>query len=679
MKYVLWLSAIFSFIILKPTFFPFITGENFFFRTCIVVFSFLFAMSFVILKSFREEVTKKVKIVYKNPIFIASTIFVLFSIISTIFALNKFNAFWGTVERAEGLVGLVYIYSFFIFSLFIFNRKDWNTYFKIVISITSIILIRQFYQFVVGIYRPGSFLDNPTFLSGYLIFSIFSSIFILSEKRNNFWKYFSILIIFLSILGIFLTGTRGALLGVVLGFISLLILFIFKGKKNRIGKFNLRKISVVILVIFCLFSSVFILTRHSDIWKGIPGLQRVANIGSSDTTTQTRLITAEIGIKAMNPKEIGIRNLLFGFGFESYGSLYLKYFNTNQFDYEIRWFDRSHNKFVDVFVMCGLLGLITYLSLYYFLVRQVIKKKELSFENSAILFFTISIFVHLFFVFDHIGTIVALYSVMSLAIYLSDLENSNLKQIVNTRQDLVLYKVLPCVFISLSLFLIYIFIRNDLTSYLQMRNYKMIKANSDKAFVLDNIENVFYPFTPAQMNIREDFIDFVENYKDDSDFSKFSSLAISKAEEYSNRNIEDARFLVYLAKGYSSYGKDMRDSSLLKKGEDVFRKILIINSERPDVNYGLGLNLYYQQRYSESLIYFEKSFDNSHNFYDKNKKDAEIVYINLMKYFYRDSNKADFVKVLERLVYEGYSGGAPISKILEFVKRYNILPTINFQ
>ena len=334
-KVCLWAVPFTPFMVDNFAFFPFNTGENLFARGLITLVSILFLIYFLSERKFRGGVVDKVKIVIRNPLFISVLSFVFIFIISTIFAINKYNAFWGTIERTEGLVGIIYFFSFFIFSLFIFEKKDWMNFFKLGLLIAFVFVFKEIIQSLNGAGRATSFLDNPTFLAGYLLFSIFCSFAVWGEVKNKFWQYFSVCIFILSIIGIFLAQTRGTLVGLVIASVCIFIYAFIKGKDVSLGKFNLRKTSIIILCSIFAFSAIFIATRKSEIWQKIPILGRVAVISGTDSTTQTRLISDQLSLRAVNPKTNGFKKFLIGWGPENFSLAYGQYFNPKQFDYEV--------------------------------------------------------------------------------------------------------------------------------------------------------------------------------------------------------------------------------------------------------------------------------------------------------------------------------------------------------
>lgn len=679
-KSLLFLVALTPLFIDKLVFIPSISAKNIFFRTIIIIVSILFTIGVIFFSNFRNEIIQKIKTFFKNPLFISIFTFILLIGVSTIFAFDKYVALWGTLERGEGLSFMIYAFSFLSFLLIFFEKKDYINLFKLNLFVTAIVLIKEFIQFFsLSVSRPDSFFGNPTFLAGYLIFSIMFSIILLSLENKRFWKYFSIIILVLSILGVFLTQTRGTILGVSVGLFISLIYAIIKGKNINYGKINLRKISIIILCLIISFSVIFFTTRKNEIWQRVPGLSRIALIDIKDSTTNTRLITQRLSLKAIDPKINGYKNLFIGYGQDNFSYAYGKYFDPIQFEDEMIWFDRAHNKFLDVLVMNGILGLISYLSIFIISFIYIFKKKEFSLLTLGITFGITAYLIHLFFIFDQITTYVPLFILFAFIIYMNSLNldiknNPKLKKC----EDYIWGMIILFIFIIFSIF---IYFRNDITAYIQMRKFTSLLKERDISTIFKNIDDTLYPMTTAQFNIRKGLFTIAENNinKNNKEVINFSNISLSKGDEYLVNNPLDFVFRLYLANNYTINGRKMKDNDLLVKGESHLRKVVDYTPYRPDVNYMLAINLYFQKKYDEAFIYFEKSFDLSDDYCIRNRDAAEKMYTYFIKYFYQTRNKDDFIKTANRLNTINYSDMNILNKIIEYIEKNGTWPNVSFQ
>lgn len=686
MKLCLLILSFAPLIVDNSVFAPYVSGESIFIRGVLVIVSILFTIFFFYKKEFRNGVVEKVKKIIKNPLFLSISAFIFITMVSTIFAVDKYGAFWGSLERAEGLVGLISFFSFFVFSLLIFEKKDWLIFFKLILLVTIALVIKEFIQYWGGLTRPNSFTYNPTFLAGYLLFSIFSSIIVFKEliKNNGLmekcWKYLSIITIILSIIGIFLTQTRGSILGLAIGFTSVFIYGGVLGKGISYKKFNLRKISIIILCCIFAFGAFFMITRTSEFWQNVPGISRVAVISSEDTSTQTRLLMPKLSIDAINPVNNGLKKFLIGWGPENFSLAYQRFLNPLQFKYENSWFDRAHNKLLDVLVMNGILGLVAYLTLWFFFFKFIFKRKEFSLINVGLLFIGISFLVHLLFIFDHITTYIPFFAILAFTAYLAIDDRTEIKSEKNNKYINIIKIITGIFFCILTLFLCFVFFRGDVPSYVNMKEYLSLKKENNPELMLSKVDRIFTPFTVAQANIRNDFLLTYGSNTDMKNASliKLNEIAVSKEEEFINKRPFDSQSLVYLANVYSGEGKNLKDQSLLEKGEGYFRKVVTLAPNRPDSNYGLALNLYYQMKFGESFIYFEKALDLDSIFFAKDIERINSIYFSFIQYFYALKDQDNFIKATARLKENNYAGSAVLEQIIEFINKTNTWPVVNF-
>lgn len=709
MKICLWLLAFVPLIVDNSVFYPETSGKNLLIQISLVLFGVLFSSYFIYERNFREETLEKTKRYFKNPLVISIFCFLFIFIVSTIFAGDKYGAFWGNIERAEGLVNMIFLFIFFIFSLLIFERKDWLCFFKLSLFTAGILLFKEFADVVNGLKRSGSFIGNPTFLAGYLLFSICSA-FIVFTSTIKFgavkahvvslsqisWRFFSAVIIALSIIGIFVTETRGTILGLGSGIVAVLTYCVFNGKDIICKRLNLRKVSVILLCSIIILSLFFIFTRKSEMWQKIPGLSRVAKteIGLQGDSAISRLFTIETSLRAVNPITNGWVKALIGWGPDNFIIAYSKYYDANQYKYETKWFDRAHNKLLDVLVMNGLLGLIAYLSIWLFFFWLIFKKSILlSFEevknhflyNLGFLFFGVSFIVHLLFIFDHISTSLPFFAIFSFIVYLS-IENMATKESKMTYTNLKFKNsgIVPLgiFLVSVSVFLGFIFLKNTLPAYFQMRSYFQLIKDPVPLVIKNNLDPILAPFTNAQMDIRRVLLlvsSDIYNKKVDKDSVNLLDKAFKDGEYYIDKRPLDFRFLSSLADVYSHIGQSSNNNEYLKKGEALYMKMLNYAPNRPDVIYGLAINLLLQQKFIEAFDYFEKSFSSDQFISDKNRNQFEVVYTRLIKYFYNLRDKDNFIKTANRLKKNNYIDSDSLDQIIIYLEKNKIWPKVNFE
>ncbi len=690
-KLCLYLLAFVPLIVDQKVFFPYTSGKSIFIQTLLLLAGILLLINFFYSKSFREEIIEKVIRYIKNPLVLSITAFIFIFIISTIFAVDKYSAFWGDLSRAEGLSGLMFFFSFFVFSLLVFEKRDWLWFFKLSLFTSLILLGKEFIEFFSGISRPGSFTGNPTFLAGYLLFSITSALVVLGEVKNIFYKYFSVFIIIFSILGLFLTQTRGTILGFGLGFLVILIYCVIKGREINFKKLNLRKASIGLLLVGIIFSGVFLFTRQNSIWQKVPGLARVAVIGtgeSEDISTPVRFYLYKSSLRAVNPIQNGWKKFLIGWGPDNFIIAESQNYDPGLYNVEADWHDRAHNKFLDTLVMNGILGLLAYLAIWFMFFRFLFKKSTRTegfrVTNLVLLFFGISYLLHLFFVFDTPSTSIPFFFILAFAVVfqgeaLSDskkglaLPSSELKEKAAILSGTFL--------VILVLFICFVYFKNTLSSYVQMRNYTALTQNPYSNTFESKIDSVFKSNTPAQMNIRKYFLaltnDLYNKNKDEISLNLLKK-AIVKADEYVAIRPTDFKFQTSLADLYTKKGNTLKNLEYLKRGEELLKNILAFAPNRVDMIHLLSHNLLYQERFLEALNMYESSFFGDLDVIPQDRLQFEEIYTNLFKYFYEQNDKENFIKVANRLKENNYSDSASLDKILDYLDKTGRWPVVNF-
>jgi len=694
-KLCLWLLAFIPLIVDPNVFFPYTSGKNLMIESSLVLAGILILINFLYSNGFREEIMGKAIKYLKQPIVISILVFFSFFIISTIFAVDKYSAFWGSLARAEGLAGLCFYFSFLVFSLLTFEKQDWLWFFKFSLFVSLILLGKEFVEFFHnGIARPGSFAGNPTFLAGYLLFSIISSLIVISNEVNSLaWKGVSLVTIILSILGIFITQTRGTILGLALGIVVVLIYSAFKGKDVNYKIFNLRKVAIILLTIGIIFSGAFAITRKNEVWQKVPGLSRLAVTHTGDEedlSTQVRLFVYQSALQSVNPMQGNMNRLITGWGPENFLLVDSKYYNPKLYQYETVWHDRAHNKFLDVLVMNGIFGLLAYLAIWFTFFKSILKgpvqtcfKCGFPLTNLALLSFGTTFLTHLMFVFDQISTSISFFAILAFTAHLASASTTEESKRALIRSEMKERgKILAGTFlVVLTVFLAFIYFKSTLPGYFQMHQYTVLIENAKAKSFEKDIDFVFAPFTLPQMNIRRNFLEVTNKlYNKNSDEINLRLLkkAIFRAEEYLTARPGNFQFMTTLADLYSRKGNSLKDMEYLKKGEELLRQVLFFAPNRPDINLKLALNLLYQEKFMEAFAQCETIFRSSLTVVAQDQDNFEGIYTSLVKYFYEQKDKANFIKVANRLKANNYSDSASLDKILDYLNTTGTWPRVDF-
>ncbi len=355
-----------------------------------------------------------------NPAYIPKKSILLFSviffdailIIASIFGVNFYRSFFGDMARGEGIILYLHLLVFFIILLGLFRKKeDWLWLFRATViasGLSSLAALLQqgklasFYGMDLAGARLSGTLSNPDLFGSYLVLSIFLTFFLLVSERKKNWKAFWIFLIVLNFYTLISSGTRAAWIGFAFGIISIYVLN-YRNLKYKTKIFSLLAILAVSVLI--LFFPLLIEKVNLEDSSFSRRILSIYNIEISD-----RLNLWEISFRAFKDKPI------LGWGFESFSFVSDKYFKTG---YTIgTYFDRPHNKVMEILASGGIIGLAGYFLIFFILFYLILKYSKLwnGYNNkpgilfgSIIFGFFVSGFIQNIFCFDHIGTYILFF------------------------------------------------------------------------------------------------------------------------------------------------------------------------------------------------------------------------------------------------------------------------------
>jgi O-antigen ligase len=401
-KFFLYVSVFSVVVVMASSFFPFIGGKDYFFRFSIEL-ALIFFVLWLAFQAKSGEARTRFGDIFRRPIFIAVSVFVLVFLLASIFAYDPHAAFWSNYERGEGGFQMIHYYAFFVLMVLLLETKDdWRKMFKasVVAAIPMILYgvlgnfgVPDFISVYAGIVPPttawgklvvGRFagsLGNPAYTAPYLFFSMFYVAFLWvdgkSKKIFTSIGYAALFLIFL--LFFFLSQTRGALLGLSAAVFLFLVYLAFSRPAWR-------KRLVILLIVLGLCSVFLIRERQSEFVRDLPG-GRIFDIAFSDQTVQTRLWTWGSAWKGFLEKPV------LGWGPENFSTVFDRYFDPRHYvpgKNTETWFDRAHSIYFDYLAETGILGLLGYLAIFVIIYREFFRKnfgaKKHSVVSNALVF-----------------------------------------------------------------------------------------------------------------------------------------------------------------------------------------------------------------------------------------------------------------------------------------------------
>ncbi len=336
--------------------FPFIVPKIIFFRSLVEIMTVLYVLLLII--NWQQY---KPKFNYLN---VAVFLFLLSFAVSTFVGTDIYHSFWDNHERMLGLFTLLhYVAFYFICAGVLRNWKDWKWASRIFLIGGFFVMFIAWLQTQIsdlllngGATRVSSTLGNPIYVGGYGLFLLFLSVLLLSCEKNNFWKWFYGVVGFFGFMGMFWSGNRGTMLGLVAGVAFALVAYIIvlkKYPKIRYGLLTLTMLGILSISLLYTF-------KHTSFVQNLPAIGRAVNTSFEDIKTSPRWIAWEIAIESWEEKPI------FGWGPNNYFYAFNEHYQSKSLDfgYGETWFDNAHNIVLNTLAVQGAFGLLTYFSVF---------------------------------------------------------------------------------------------------------------------------------------------------------------------------------------------------------------------------------------------------------------------------------------------------------------------------
>lgn len=400
-------TALIALIIWNDYLSPFHFGKGIVFRSGVELMAVLYV--FLLLQYGKDLLPPRTKL------FWAVTAFTAAFGLTTLTSVNVFQSLWGTLERMGGWFSFFHFWLFFAIATAVIRKKEeWLNFiiFSVWVSLASSFygfLQKSDWKWVVGSGGRNKIfgtIGNPALFAGYVLVNAFLALILATKENNSKSKRLAYLAIFLlNSLAVILTGVRGSVMGLVVGvFLFGFIYAIDSGHKK------IKKISIIFLAVIIIIAGLLALLKNTSFVSHNHYLSRYADISpTSSYTVQTRIWAWQAGFKGLFES---FRYFIFGYGPENFNIPFSEHFNPLFFvgPGSETLFDRAHNQFIEVLITMGLIGLLTYLSIYYFAFKNirlknlpdatVIPRKELLIYRAGLLAALVAYIIHNSFIFD---------------------------------------------------------------------------------------------------------------------------------------------------------------------------------------------------------------------------------------------------------------------------------------
>jgi O-antigen ligase len=278
---------------------------------------------------------------------------------------DPYHSFWDNHERMLGLFTIFhYVAYYFICSSVFKNWTDWNKALKVFLFAGSLAMLVGIIQhFKSGILlnqdttRVASTLGNSIYVGGYGLFLIFVAFLIFIKETNKTWKWLGLGAGALAVLGMFFSGTRGSILGLVAGMGVAILGYIIVLRDFP----KTRKILAGVAVAGVAVISLLYVFRQTSFVQNIPAIGRTMNTSFEGVKNSPRWIAWEVAVESWKEKPV------FGWGPNNFFYAFNAYYQSRslEFGYGETWFDNAHNIIMNTLAVQGAFGLASYLFIFF--------------------------------------------------------------------------------------------------------------------------------------------------------------------------------------------------------------------------------------------------------------------------------------------------------------------------
>ncbi|MEK7546708.1 MAG: O-antigen ligase family protein [Patescibacteria group bacterium] len=391
----------------RQNIYPYAISKTAFFQIIAELIFFLWLVLAISDKRYRPKL---------SPIVWAISAYLGVLVVASFLGVDSSRSFWSTNQRAFGVVALLHLGALAIVAYALTKELPWKKIWyasfatsiaavfvgALQLSVPNLLVIENIPN------RPGSTFGNPGFLAGYLLFNVFLAGYYLlnfhsssEECKKNSEAFFLWATVIIGVLGIFIGETRGAILGVFVGGLVLLVCFALRPPETRLSFLSKKSFYVAIIAILVFLSGMVWITRFSPAWNNVSGINRLKNLSFSDSSSDTllpRIIAANAAWKGFLDRPF------IGWGPENFNVAFNKYYDPRALEF---WrsetnFDKPHNFILEELVAGGIFLLAAYLFLLVSLVYMARKSKDVYlFQISAAA--VAAYFVQNIFFFDTLG------------------------------------------------------------------------------------------------------------------------------------------------------------------------------------------------------------------------------------------------------------------------------------
>lgn len=366
-KYGLMVAVFAPIVVTSSTFFPFVFGKAFFFQIIIEICFFLWVgLLFLNYQKYKPQLSMLSWVVFA---------FLGILLLSSLLGPDTSHSLWGNYERMEGWITLAHYGAFFLLlGVFYQTTRDWVRILRAFLGASFLCFLyglgqKWGWSFVVGTGRGMKMagpLGNTVLFASFLLFSVFLAVGLFFWDENRRWRIFYGVVFVTSVLGIIFSASQGPLAGGLVGggfcFLSLAILL---GQENEYKKYLMAGGVAIVMLGF-----IFLGVQDQPWVQKNPILSQYTKFSLSERNMKSRLHNWRITWEGIKQRPI------LGYGQESNYIVFSTHYDPETLQYSNKWFDKPHNKYLEVLVTSGFVGFFSYLALFGLAIWILWKKRR---------------------------------------------------------------------------------------------------------------------------------------------------------------------------------------------------------------------------------------------------------------------------------------------------------------
>ncbi len=649
-------------------FFPYITGKNFAFRIIVEIMAGAWLALALISAKYRPR---------RDWVLGALALFVLVIAVADAQGVHPFKSFWSNYERMDGWVTIAHLLLYTVVaSVMINTERLWRWLFQFSLGISILLSIYGLLQ-VVGFFTMGAggsgglsgridaTFGNPIYMAVYMLFHVFIAAMLWAQmwvekargKRMPASVFYAVVILF-DTLALFLTGTRGTMIGLIAGTALSVFLVLVLARHSR----NAWRASVAALVAMMILGGGFWAVRDAAWVQKIGFLQRLASISVKDETVKARFLNWGMAWEGVKERPI------LGWGQENYAIVFDKHYDARMYAQEA-WFDRVHNIIFDWLVAGGFAGLISYLAIFVAVLWAVWRSAHgrhvfTIAERSLLTGLLAGYFIHNFFVFDNVTSYILFGTILAYIVW----RTSEVTKPASIYEGHLLPRsALPVIAVILAV---------GVWGAAYMVNGKALAANraliraismQSASTVLGNLdafkESIAYG-TYGTQEAREQLAQITTQLAQTSVATEakkqFYDTAIEQMKLQEKESPLDARFPLFVGVTQGAYGDYAGAAESLKRAHEL-------SMDKQAILFEVGVNAIARDDAAGALAAFKQAYELEPSF-----DQARILYVAILV---RTKNDALADEILAPIVADGRAADTRIAAAYAARGQYNkILP-----